>query len=68
MTKKYEYYMKRLNLGLLKKPEKHQEEFNKLGKEGWELIAVVPIAEPVAFTSVPITKAVLAYFKRELRK
>lgn len=63
--KEFEYHAERWNLGLLKNPKKQMKEFDKLGKKGWELIAVIPISEPIVFTSVPVTKAVIAYFKRE---
>jgi hypothetical protein len=63
---KWEYYTKRYNLSFFNEPKKQKEEFDKLGDKGWELISVIPIAEPVAFTAVPITKAVIVYFKREV--
>jgi len=63
---KYEYLIKRYDLGFFKSEKKHIQAFNDLGSEGWELIEVVPIAEPVAFTAVAVTKLVMAYFKRPL--
>ena len=62
---KWEYYTKRYKLSFLNEPKKQKEDFDELGKDGWELVSVVPIAEPVPFTTVPVTKAVIAYFKRE---
>jgi hypothetical protein len=64
MAKKWEYYTKKWYLSFFKQPKQQKEEFDKLGKEGWELVSVVPVAEVAAFTSVPITKAIIAYFKR----
>ncbi len=63
---KWEYFTQRYDLSFFNKPKQQKEEFDKLGQDGWELVAVIPIAEPVAFTSVPVTKAVIAYFKRSV--
>jgi hypothetical protein len=38
---------------------------NNLGKKGWELVDVSPIAMPVVFTKVPVTKQIIAVFKRK---
>lgn len=66
MVKQFEYFTKRYDLSFFNKPKKQKEEFDELGLEGWELISVIPIAEPAAFTTVPVTKAVIAYFKRNI--
>lgn len=66
--KKYEYMTERWGLGFFKRLKQKQLVFEELGKEGWELVGVIPIAEPATFTSVPITKAVMGFFKREINK
>ena len=71
MHKKWEYHTERFNIGILnqifKGKKVHKTQFDKLGAEGWELVSVIPVAEPVAFTSVPVTKAAIGYCKREIK-
>lgn len=68
MKRKFEYYAERFELSMfLASPKKQKKLFDELGRKGWELVSVVPIIEPVIFTSVPVTKSVLGYFKRAIK-
>ena len=64
---KYEYKEIVLSVkGELPQTNKNEKIINDLGKEGWELIAVSPLNQTIVFTSVAITKKIVAYFKREI--
>jgi hypothetical protein len=39
-------------------------ELGNLGKEGWELVSVMPIDDPAFLGSSPGTKVAIAFFKR----
>ena len=67
MVEKFEYHIERYALSIANRPKDQKEMFDELGKDGWELISVVPLAEVVPFTKVPVTKAVIAYFKRNYK-
>ena len=38
---------------------------NELSEKGWELVSIAPTTAPVMFTAVPVTKTLVAIFKRE---
>jgi hypothetical protein len=65
---KYEYLEVMLKVsGAVPKTKKNIELLNKYGKEGWELVSVAPASAPVVFTAVPVTKSLIAYFKRKIK-
>jgi hypothetical protein len=65
---KWEYLVEKYELSFFnQKPTEQKLVFDKLGLDGWELISAVPIAR-TGIVSIPETKAITAYFKREIRK
>ena len=62
---KWEYLTEKYALSFFQNPKKQKEAFDEFGSKGWELVSVIPLAQVAAFTTVPITKEVIAYFKRE---
>ena len=62
--KKYEY--KSIEIASLKFKYAYKQ-FQEAGKEGWELVNVIPVSNVVMFTKVPVTKAIIGYFKREIK-
>ncbi|MFH1505924.1 MAG: DUF4177 domain-containing protein [archaeon] len=65
MKFEYKEVMLKVNGGVPDK--KNINLLNDLGKEGWELISVATANAPIAFTSVPVTKTLIAYFKKEIK-
>ncbi|MFH1605743.1 MAG: hypothetical protein ABIC91_00190 [Nanoarchaeota archaeon] len=63
---KYEYLEITLNISGGVPGKKNVELLDEYGQDGWELITVVAPNAPIAFTSVPVTKTLIAYFKRKI--
>jgi hypothetical protein len=48
-------------------PDDTNEQFDKFGAEGWELVATEAITRPGWFWSTVITVAIIGFFKRRLQ-
>ena len=63
--KKWEYKVLVLQARILKQEFAGVEELNKLGMEGWELVAVVPMVVQLGLTGA--TPQVRCFLKREFK-
>ncbi len=61
---KYEYKVIALQTKTFKK-ENWEEELNKLGKEGWKLVAVIPMHVELGFAGA--TPQVRCFLKRKIK-
>ena len=63
--KKWEYEALLLSKKIFSSGFREEEEMNTMGKEGWELVSVIPQHAQIGLTGA--TTGGIAFFKRELK-